>query len=317
MAWFGVQRVRENDYDLLECWGGMAWILEWILNHTQSRPFPIVHRFNGIEAQASEAFNQAEGNGIVESRRKWYQLDVTPLYEIGYRSADALVAPSHHNGAFLDEQRYVSPGRIHVIPDPLPDDFLGRDVSFEREKRIGYCGTWIDRKGKTVMVKDLSRFLRAFPGWSFSIVGVGEGVDPQTEFPSDVQDRVEVIPFLDRDDLAKWYHSLAIFVLPAIYEGSGLVAREAIACGTALVGTAVGYAASLEHEYSVMHLSSLESPALFEALSTLAEEESLRRQIAKNGYQSVQDLRWNDAVDRLESIYQELAQEHSSSKAIS
>lgn len=312
MAWFGLQCVREESYDLVECWGGMAWILEWFLSQ-QTRTFPIVHRFNGVEAQGAEAFENAEEKGIVEPQKKWYQLDVTPLHEIGYRSADALVAPSEYNGSFLTEKGYVPPEHTHVIPDPLPKAFLGRDVSFDRGKRIGYCGTWIDRKGTAVMEEDISRYLRAFPDWTFSIVGVGKGEHPQTEFPEDVRGRVEVIPFLDREELAEWYHSLAIFVLPAIYEGSGLVAREAIACGAALVGTPVGYAASLEHRSSVMHLPTPQSPHLLEALTALAEDDPLRRRVAQGGYESVQDLRWDDAVDRLEAIYESLASDYASS----
>lgn len=313
MAWSGLQKVRENDYDLVECWGGMAWILEWLLSKMRPRPFPLVHRFNGIEAQKADAFKRAQESGIVESQKKWYQLDVTPLHEIGYRSADALIAPSHHNGAFLDEKRYVSPERTHVIPDPLPNTFLDRDVSSDRENRIGYCGTWIDRKGTAVMEQDIARFLRRFPEWTFSIVGVGQGAHPERAFPEDVRSQIDVIPFLKREKLAEWYHSLAVFVLPAIYEGSGLVAREAIACGAALVGTRVGYAASLEHEESVMHLPFPQSPHLLEALTALAEDDALRRCVARGGYESVQDLRWDDAVTRLEAIYESLISDYGTS----
>jgi len=76
-----------------------------------------------------------------------------------------------------------------------------------------------------------------------------------------------------------------------------------MACGAALVATDVGFAHTLEHNTEAMIIEPPSSPRLYEVLTTLAEENRLRRRIAKKGYNRVQGLRWNDAVSKIEVIY--------------
>jgi glycosyltransferase involved in cell wall biosynthesis len=158
----------------------------------------------------------------------------------------------------------------------------------------------------------MSEFLRAHPEWTFSVVGVGD-TNIAKEFPEDVRQQVEVISYLEREKLVDWYHSLAVFTLPSVYESFGLVMAEAMASGAALVATNVGFAHGLKHEKEAILLREAQSPHLAEALNTLVEDEPLRHRIAQNGYERVQDLRWVEAVDRLEVIYQTLIEECSSS----
>ncbi|HEX4865748.1 MAG TPA: glycosyltransferase family 4 protein, partial [Acidimicrobiales bacterium] len=59
-------------------------------------------------------------------------------------------------------------------------------------------------------------------------------------------DRVELPPWVDRfdapsdDTMRDFYNQLAVFLLPSLYEGWGLPAAEAMACGAAVVSTRSG-----------------------------------------------------------------------------
>jgi glycosyltransferase involved in cell wall biosynthesis len=210
---------------------------------------------------------------------------------------------------FLKRNGYVPEGDIYAIENPLPDRFIGRDVTVEgRPKRVGYCGSWIPRKGTEVMKVDIAEFLRRYPSWTFSVVG-SQGVDVKQGFPDDVRGQIEVTPFMERKNLIDWYHSLSILTLPSIYESFGLVVAEAMACGAAVVTTNVGFAHGLTHEEEAYILSEPASPLLMEALTELITREDLRRTLATNGYERVQSLRWEKAIDRLEQIYRTLADE--------
>jgi glycosyltransferase involved in cell wall biosynthesis len=89
-----------------------------------------------------------------------------------------------------------------------------------------------------------------------------------------------------------------------------------MACGAALVATNVGYAHGLSHEKDALILPRPQSPNLLEAISRLVESDPLRRDIARRGYKSVQGLRWEDATDRLESIYEKICKSEKSKSAI-
>ena len=304
MAIFGLLNCRPREYDLIEVWGGHGWLLavcfRWIASD-----LPLVHHSNGVEQHRVQVQREAPVEAI--QNRRWFQCDVSLLHDWGLNAADAIITVSSYDVPFLKERNYVPEERVFSIDNSLPGFFLDRDVQYERPKRVGFCGSWISVKNPRLLVEDLTSFLRSHPDWTFSVVGVGE-TEVAQQFPVEVRGQVEVISFLERENLVDWYHSLAIFALPSIYESFGLVMAEAMACGAALVATNVGFAYGLDHGTEAMILPEPRSPHLRDALTTLAEDEPLRRQIARNGYDRVQELRWEDAVERLESIYERLSE---------
>jgi glycosyltransferase involved in cell wall biosynthesis len=80
-----------------------------------------------------------------------------------------------------------------------------------------------------------------------------------------------------------------------------------MACGAAAVTTNVGFGFRLEHGEEAYILPEARSPRLREALSALAADQKKRRLLARAGYERVQDLTWNRAVDRLETVYESFA----------
>jgi glycosyltransferase involved in cell wall biosynthesis len=309
IAGFGLWCCQSTDYDLIELWGGPTWLLavcmRWVYPDT-----PVVHHSNGIEQHRMQVQKNASAE-LIQNKR-WFQVDLSQLYDVGLNAADAIVTVSSYDLPFLKERKYLPEHRLFSIDNPLPDFFLNRDVQLNRPNRVGFCGSWIAVKNPSLLRDGVSSFLRNHPNWTFCIVGVGD-TDVASQFPRDVREQIEVIPFLDREDLVDWYHSLAIFILPSVYESFGLVMAETMACGAALVATNVGFAHGLKHEQEALILPEAQSSHLVEALNRLVENEPLRQRIAQNGYERVQVLQWDEAVDRLEDIYQALVDANSSS----
>jgi glycosyltransferase involved in cell wall biosynthesis len=301
MAAASLRRLALADYDVLECYGGEAWLAVCLLARLPGRRVLLVCHSNGLETHCAAVLRAAAGG---RAGRRWYQADHGALFARGFRDCDALVTVAQYDRDYALRQAYAAPDRVLAIDNPLPDSFLGLPVDLDREPVIGYCGSWLPRKGAALIAQDLPRLLRDFPAWRLALVGVGSDFRPAEHFPADLLPRIAVVPHADREtELRRIYQGFAIAILPSLYESFGLTGAEAMACGCALVASPVGFAAALRHGEEAVLLSGTAPPSLYQALRTTIEDPGLRRRIAAGGYRRVQSLRWDAAVTRLESAY--------------
>lgn len=295
---------RAGGYDVIETWGGEAWLAFGLLARRPRRRFLLVSHSNGLETHCAEILREAEDAGRLAPSRRWFQLDQSALFERAFRTADALVTVAELDRRYALDRGYAPPDRILAINNPLPDEYLDLPVDFQRPPVIGYCGSWIPRKGVALIVSALPPLLRDFPDWRLTLVGVGDGFRAGEHFPADILPRIEVVPFAERGTgLRALYQSFSIVVLPSVYESFGLAGAEAMACGAALVAARTGFASGLRDGEEAMLLPEPTPQALRGALEALVRDEDLRRTVACGGYRRVQTMRWDGAIDTVEAAY--------------
>jgi glycosyltransferase involved in cell wall biosynthesis len=300
MAAASLRRVGDG-YDVIEIYGGEGWLAISALARLPARRFLLVSHSNGLETHCAERLDAApEGRAA----RRWYHLGHDRWMARGFRLADAIVTVAPFDRAYALREGYAGEGQVLAIENPLPEPFLGREIRLAREPIVGYCGAWLPIKGTALMARDLPRLLQELPAWRLMLVGVGAGFRPENWFPADVLPRVSVVPRAAREtELPALYERFAITILPSYYESFGLAAAEAMACGSALIATRVGFAAGLCDGEEALLLPAAASPHLYEALRTLIEDPGRRERIARAGHRRVQALSWESAVSRLEEAY--------------
>jgi len=294
-------RCLGGGYDVVEFYGGEGWLAISALASLPGRRFLLVSHSNGLETHCTETLGAAP-----EARepRRWYHLRHERWIACGFRRADAIVTVAPFDRDYALRERYASEHRVLAIENPLPASFLGCEVSFAREPVIGYCGSWLPIKGAALIARDLPRILREFPSWRLMLVGVGPDFRPAECFPTDLLPRISTVPRAEREtELQALYKRFAITIVPSFYESFSLAAAEAMACGSALVATRVGFAAGLRGGEEAILLPAATSPCLYEGLKVLIEDAALRERIARAGHRRVQSLRWESAVARLEAAY--------------
>jgi len=304
MAAACLRRATRGGYDVVELWGGEAWLAAELLARLPRRRVLLVAHSNGLEPHCAELLRAAERAGRLALPRRWYHLDLSSLAARSFRAVDALVTVAEFDRAYALREGYAPPDRILAVDNPLADDYLGLAVDFARAPVIGCCGSWIARKGVELITSSLPPLLRAHPEWRLTLVGVGEGFRAAACFPADVLPRITVVPFAERGTtLRALYQSFAVLLLPSVYESFGLAAAEAMACGAALAATRVGFAAALRDGEEAMLLPEASPEALRKTLETLLGDEALRQSVARAGYRRVQALRWDGAVASVEAAY--------------
>lgn len=294
---------RAHRYDLLEFYGGEAWLAVELLRHRKRRPLLIAHS-NGLEPLASRTLEAQSA-----ARPRW-QLDLSRLHARGFRGVDALVTVSDFDRAFALAERYQPAERVLAVDNPLPSSYLGQSLDLERPPTVVWCGSWIARKGIDMLVAGTSRFLAEQPDWRLVLAGVEAGFRPQDHFPPEIASQVEAAGVLDREaGLRTLYRRCRIAVQTSIYESFGLAAAEAMASGCALVATPVGFAAGLTND-EALTVPMGDGSSLAQALTRLASDDTLRRELAARGHGRAQRLDWGSAGARLESAYTQWQAHH-------
>lgn len=114
---------------------------------------------------------------------------------------------------------------------------------------------------------------------------------------------VEVIDAPADDDMRAFYNGLSIFVLPSEYEGWGLPAAEAMACGAAVVTTRNGGVEDFAEDGVNALLVPPRMPKLLaEACLRLLDQPRARQALSSGGVKTALTMNWNSSVDELEQI---------------
>jgi glycosyltransferase involved in cell wall biosynthesis len=297
-------KLRANHYDIAEFYGGEAWLAINRLARSNKRRFLLVQHTNGPEPRYERMLDDHFGS----NRRSWYQFRREPLMKQAFTKADLVVTVSEYDRDWLIKENYQPPDRVTAIDNPIADEFFDNSPAPARERLIGYCGTWLPKKGVDVLAKDVTRILQEFPDYRLLLMGTGASFDRRKYFPESVDSKIEIIPYIEKkSELRSLYQRMSIFVFPSVIESFGLALAEAMACGCAVVATSVGFAAGLKDREEALLLERSESPVLYRAVRELIQNQDLRQRLSVNGRNRVQNLRWSDAIGKLNAIYLEWA----------
>ena len=268
------------------------------LRLARDRDIPLVASYHTPTSEYAEYVSPTDSIASLVGR-------VSEVYERWFFGrADAVLAPSTATRDHLTEEVGVDT-TVEVVPNGVDterfqpvetDDFLDRhDLRGERPL-IGYTG----RHGYE---KRLSELVAAAAEMDVTVVFGGDG--PARE---DLEAQAEslgadarFLGFLDREEMAAFYSALDAFAFPSPVETQGLVALEANACGTPVVGANAGALAdTIEDGQTGYHYESGNIDDFRDAIHrTLAEREALREAcLARRNAVSVEH-----AVEKLRSVY--------------
>lgn len=306
MLFLALRQTRRKRYDIVEFYGAQSWLAAALLARKRNRKILLVSHSNGLETHHAQKEEDYWGrNTFGGVKRKWYQFNQMALYKKSFTHVDGIVTVCYQDVPYALQHHYQDAEHVMAIDNRLPESYLHLDVDLNRPPIIGFCGSWLERKGISAIRQGLPQVLRDHPEWRLHLIGVGHGFDKSKEFPADICSRVDVTPYVeDKDELRALYQQMAIFLMPSIHESFGLVAAEAMACGCALASTRTGFAGQLEHGEEAWVFERPEADDLAVAVTKLIEDEPLRLHIAQKGYNRVQGLRWDSAIEELEAIYE-------------
>ena len=227
------------------------------------------------------------------------------------RRLDALISGSRASAALVEETWGLPPGLMHPIYDGVDIDAFHMQADAETEDgALLFVGNSEDyNKGVVYAI----RALAMLPGDAarLYIVGGPSGeprVAPDEAQRLGVEDRVVMVGRVPVEGLARWYRRAQILVSPSLYEGFGLPAAEAMACGTPVVASDGGALPEVVADGETGRVVPAgDARALADALGELLADPKRCVEMGTAGYRRVVDrFTWPRTAERTEALYHDV-----------
>lgn len=225
-------------------------------------------------------------------------------------------------GAPESRLRVVAGGVDASLFAPFPRDAARALLGVGPEPLVLFVGRIQGLKGIDLL---LSSFARLLAGWNsgpsprLMVVG-GDSSSDETD-PEAVEllrmrrmavdlgllDRVTFQGAVPQAELPNYYSSADVVVVPSLYESFGLVALEAMACGTPVVGSSVGGLRwTVQHGKTGLLVKGRSEEQFASAIATLLLDDDLRSRMSRAAVAAATAFSWDAAADRTVQIYREL-----------
>jgi D-inositol-3-phosphate glycosyltransferase len=311
---------KEIAYDLIHSHYWMSGVAALDLKATWNTP--VVHMFHTLglmKNRVAQTPAEMEGEYRINGERRVLQ------------GADCIVAPTQAEVAQLQWLYQADTRRAIVIPPgvdlcrfyPIPADEAKEAIGVTcGDHMLLFVGRIEPLKGLDVLLDALVilRGQGVFERYSVCLAVIGGDLEAEPEEASnemarlqalcrehDLQDMVTFLGKRNQDSLPYYYSSAEAVVVPSHYESFGMVALEAMACGTPVVASQVGGLAFLVQDgVNGFTVPSGDPQALAERLATLISNVDLRHQIGEQAATIAKGYGWEQIAARLLSVYQDV-----------
>jgi starch synthase len=272
----------------------------------------------------------------LEPRRPWKAEQLGGGYAVSgwvertaYETADAVIAVSDGMRAdVLDVYPQLDPARVTVVRNGIDTALYRRDGGTDVLERHGVDPDrpYIIFVGRITRQKGLAHLLAAAPDIDRDATLVlcagapdtpeigAEGAAAVHELRTNRGRVVWIEEMLPRPDVVQLLSHATVFVCPSVYEPLGIVNLEAMACGTAVVASAVGGIPEVvDHDRTGLLVPyDVSSPADFEqglaaAVNVLVGDPTRAESMGEAGrHRVVADFAWENVARATVGVYQTL-----------
>ena len=260
--------------------------------------------------------------------------------EVGFREkgeqkvmgiADRIIAATDDEADKMSQLYKVDSEKIRVIPPgvdlsrfyPIPSDEAKAVVGVpQNESMILFVGRIEPLKGVDKLIYAMAQLRKAdiFSECPHYLIIIGGDPDVQESKMNkemlrlkklcadlNMQNLVLFLGKKDQDSLPYYYSAAETVVVPSYYESFGLVALEAMACGTPVIATQVGGLSSIvKNQVTGFTIPLDDSNALEEALTKLICKPELRRKMSLNGLKYAKSFSWEKITPKVFHEYKNM-----------
>lgn len=201
----------------------------------------------------------------------------------------------------------VDPANIHLVYNGIDtEDFSPQpDVARDPWRIMATASADQPLKGLEYLLRAIALLTERFPCISLTVVG-----KPNEDGPT--QQLIDVLrlkPFvsfhhgIETMEVRKLYAEAAIAVVPSVYEGFGLPAGEAMACGVPVISTDGGALPEVVGDAGII-VPTKNPEAIAGAIEALFNDPARRRELSARGRSRIEEqFSWTRAAQEMETLY--------------
>jgi len=306
-------------YDLVH---SHYWLSGWVGGQLKREwSIPLVHMFHTLgvlKNSVSRRRGEKESGGRLKVEEQI----------MGY--ADFVIAPSPWEREQMIMRHGARRSKIHVIPcgvdlslfKPIPSSRARKILGLSEREFILFVGRIDAIKGIDVLIRALHRISRK--PWKGSqelgLIIIGGELDADSRAESQEMQRLrkmvarmnlqERVAFwgAQRQNLLPYFYSAAkALILPSRYESFGMVALEAMACGTPVIASRVGgLQYTVEDNRTGFLVAEGDWGALAEKIREVVENPFLREQLTAAALVKVKKFSWPMVTQKILSLYESI-----------
>ena len=235
-----------------------------------------------------------------------------------------IIAATEREKAELRRYYGADPEKMSVVPcgvnmdlfRPVEKAYARKQLGFDnKEKIVLYVGRFAALKGIDRLLKTMTH-LRHLQDLKLVIIG-GDG-DTAPEFIEfqrlssklGVNDRIVFAGRLEQDELPQYYSAADLLAVPSYHESFGMVALEALACGTPVVATEVGAMDSVICEGKTgCVVADSRPPAFARAISDFVSKPLSEMESVDSIRTSVRQFNWSNVAKAMIEEYESMLRE--------
>jgi len=318
---------KDIHYDLIHSHYWMSGIAAGYLQDAWQIPIiQMFHTLGQVKNQIARSPSEIEGSYRTDGEQKVMQI------------ANRIVAATPSEEEQITSLYHVDAQKITIVPPgvdtghfyPIPADEAKAAIGIPPEARmLLFVGRIEPLKGVDTLIRAIAimreKCIAALCPYYLSIIGGDPNGDPenidsemhrlqQLCHELGLDDMVVFLGKRDQTTLPYYYSAAEMLVMPSFYESFGMVALEAMACGTPVVASHTGGLAYLVQDgITGFTVPGGDVAALANRLTQLIDDSDLRQKLGSQAAEYARTYAWENITARIMALYGDVLKEYQES----
>lgn len=239
------------------------------------------------------------------------------------KRADKVITVSEFSRSEIQKYYAVPDTRIAVVPNGVDsqrfhDQYTEKEIEHVRKKYeiktaeyFLFLGNVEPRKNLVRMIQAYALFVKQHKGEDVPelVIAGGRGwlCDEIYEeaAKNEINNHIRFTGYVEDGDVPLLMSGAMVFCFPSLYEGFGMPPLEAMACGTPVLTSNTTSLAEVVGDAAIT-VNPLDVDEMADGLSRLFKSETLRESLHKKGMERAKKYSWENAVDKLYQVYEQI-----------